>query len=178
MKTYLVVAAALAVVPPIVGSLPVSAHQGATGIVETRMHAMKTIGEAVRHLKVMMADEDDYNADSVREQAKIIRLHAGKKMTQQFPEGSLQDPTHAKAEIWSDWDRFFQLAHRLKDLASGLELAADNGLMLEGQSHMEDMMSNGSPSPDALGQMPADGLVTMMIETCSACHRSFRARKP
>nr|WP_321462959.1 cytochrome c [uncultured Cohaesibacter sp.] len=178
MKRMFAVAAVMTVAAPVGVAPPVSAHEGATGIVETRMHAMKKIGKAVRNLKGMMADEDDYDADLVREQAKIIRLHAGKKMTQQFPEGSLQNPTHAKAEIWSDWDRFSELAHQLKDLASGLELAADNGLMQEGQSHMEDMMSNGSPSLDALGQMPADGLVTMMIETCSDCHRAFRARKP
>ncbi|WP_319497858.1 cytochrome c [uncultured Cohaesibacter sp.] len=185
MRKSLAVAAALTAVAPTSIALQASAHEGATGIVETRMHAMKKMGKATRSLKDMMADKDSYSADDVRKQAKIIKLHAGRKLTKQFPEGSLQEPTHAKPEIWTDWDRFSQLANQLENLASGLELAADNGLMMEGRgsmmngkAHMSGRMGSSTPDPNVLGQMPADGVYSMLVETCAACHSAFRARKP
>lgn len=186
MKKSLAAAAVLATTAPMVMASSALAHDGATGIVEERMHAMKEMGKAVRTLKNMMEDESSYDAKAVRAQAEIIKLHAGKKMTRQFPEGSLQNPTHAKPEIWSDWDRFSELSSQLETLAGGLELAADNGLMMEGHGsmmmngdgHMDGMMGNGAPALEVLREMPADGVFTMLVKTCSSCHLEFRARKP
>lgn len=186
MKKSLAAVAILTMTMPAVMTSAVLAHDGATGIVETRMHAMKTMGKAVRSLKGTMQDESSYDAETVRTQAKIIKLHAGEAMNEQFPEGSLQEPTHAKPEIWSNWDRFSDLASQLETLAGGLELAAENGLMMGGQSsmmmngdgHMAGMMGKGAPDLEALGQMPADGVFTMLVKTCSSCHLEFRARKP
>lgn len=176
MKKLLAAAAIVATTAPTGMMAPASAHDGATGIVEERMHAMKKMGKAVRSLKGMMKDEAPYDADTVRAQAKTIQLHAGKTMTEQFPEGSLQEPTHARAEIWSDWDRFSRLATRLETLASGLELAAGNGLTMEGK--IGDGMNADAPDANALGQMPAVDVYRMLVQTCSSCHREFRARKP
>ena len=187
MKKTLAVAAVLSAAMPSAIAPPAQAHKGATGIVEQRMHAMKSMGKAVRALKGLMEDEEGYDADAVREQAEIIKLKAGKAMTDQFPEGSLQEPTHAKAEIWSDWERFAELANRLETLSGGLELAADNGIMMSGNGLMMDgegHMGNGAMDQgmyqdmDQFGQMPADRLFSMMVETCSVCHREFRSRKP
>nr|WP_321982711.1 cytochrome c [uncultured Cohaesibacter sp.] len=186
MKKSLAAVAVLATTAPVVMASSALAHDGATGIVETRMHAMKEMGKAVRSLKGMMEDESSYDAETVRTQAKIIKLHAGEAMNEQFPEGSLEEPTHAKPEIWSDWDRFSDLSSQLETLAGSLELAAENGLMMGGQGsmmmkgdgHMAGMMGKGAPDLEMLGQMPADGVFTMLVKTCSSCHLEFRARKP
>ncbi|WP_319529061.1 cytochrome c [uncultured Cohaesibacter sp.] len=181
-KTFAVAAAVLSATGPIAMAPQVAAHDGATGIVETRMHAMKTMGKAVRSLKGMIETGESYDANKVREQAKIIRMHAGKAMTKQFPEGSLDEPTHAKPEIWSDWDRFAQLADQLNTYAEGLALAAGNeptmgGTMMEGQGPMASMMTSGLHDAAELGQMPPDGVFAMMVDTCRSCHMDFRSRK-
>lgn len=185
MRNLIAIAAVTTAATAIIDTPTASAHDGATGIVETRMHAMKKMGEAVRGIKGMLSEQDSYNAKGVRKQAKAIKQHAGKAMLKQFPKGSLQKPTHAKAEIWSDWDRFSQLAKRLETLANGLEMAAGNGLMMagkasmmNGQGSMEGMRTKSALSIEAIGQMPADGVFAMVVETCSTCHREFRARKP
>ena len=131
----------------------------------------------------MVQEPESYDAQAVRKQARLIKQLAGQNLIDQSPEGSLQKPTHAKPEIWADWERFSQLSSQLESYADGLALAADNGLMMdgsmmEGAGHMENMMGTDVPASDQLGQMPADGVFTMMVETCAACHMEFRARKP
>ncbi len=180
----------------------VFAHGGATGVVKERMDAMGRMGKASKALKQIMQGKVAYDADVVREQAAIIKDHAGDVLTKAFPEGSLMAPTEAKPEIWKDWDRFVSLSSQLETLAEGLGLAADNGLMagekssagmgamMGGKAPMGAMMGSGQATmmgsdhmgsdhmgPDKLAKMPADGVFTMMVQTCSACHTAFRAEK-
>ncbi|WP_319568792.1 c-type cytochrome [Cohaesibacter marisflavi] len=188
MKQAFVFAPTLLLSAPLTLGPMAHAHDGATGIVEERMHSMKEMGKAVRAVKAMVQDPEAYDAESARKQAEIIKQHAGQNLVDQFPEGSLQAPTHAKPEIWTDWERFSQLSSQLESYADGLTLAADNGVMMdgsmmsgammEGAGHMGSMMGTDAYEANQLGQMPADGVFTMMVETCSACHMEFRARKP
>nr|WP_321457296.1 cytochrome c [uncultured Cohaesibacter sp.] len=136
-----IVAAVLFSVGSSLCKVPIAmAHEGASGIVEQRMHSMKEIGKAIRMLKGNIKSEKDYDAVVVRKQARTIKLIAGKSMTDQFPTGSLQEPTHAKAEIWTNWERFSELANRLKMLARRLEVSADRGPIKMEQNHMGNMM--------------------------------------
>lgn len=178
------------------------AHGGATGIVKERMDAMTAMSEAVKTISSMMMGETPYDADVVKQGAALIKSHSGEAMTKLFPEGSLQEVSVAKPEIWSDWEEFQLLADRLADYADGLEAAADNGLMMQsensstdsmmgtdGSSMMEggksgmmggaSMMGGGSAAPDAaqLASMPVDGVFNMLTQTCSVCHTKFRIEK-
>lgn len=174
------------------------AHGGATGIVKERMDAMKAMGEAVKSLSAMMRGETEYDPSEVRANAQTIESHAGEALTSLFPEGSTDAPSEAKPEIWSDWETFEDEANRLRELASGLSAAAENGLMMERDGSMSSMMGTSNsgimgdsssmmsgqsmmgsgtsvPSGSAMASMPADGVFTMLAQTCSSCHTRFRA---
>lgn len=173
------------------------AHGDATGIVKERMDAMTEMKNAVKTLTAIMKSETAYNAETVKKEAAVIRSHAGESMTKLFPADGDNMSSEAKPQIWSEWNEFTALAERLETLAAGLETAADNGLMSDGMHggdhDMSDMMGTGGSGmmggghmmggdnemPDAsmLASMPADGVFTMMTDTCSACHTKYRQEK-
>lgn len=179
------------------------AHGGASGIVKERMDAMGVMSDVMKALTPIMRGERDYDADAVRQGATQIRRHAGASMADLFPEGSDGEPSEARAEIWTNWDEFQGLAERLELLATGLEQAAGNGLMMaprtgSGASNMmgtgkagngmmggSTMMGSGMmggdagqlPDADALAAMPADGVFNMVAQACSSCHTRFRLEK-
>ncbi|UWQ77422.1 cytochrome c [Leisingera sp. M658] len=176
------------------------AHSGATGVVKERMDGMGVMKDSMKVLAPMMQGKTAYDAAAVRREAKKIGTHAGDVLTALFPKGSNGHPSEAKAEIWTDWEGFVDLAERLQTYSDGLASAAENGLMMSkaqgtgmmsnstmmGSSHMGSgsmmgggmvaggAMMGGSPGAEALSQMPADGVFMMLSQTCSACHTRFR----
>lgn len=160
------------------------AHGGATGIVKERMDAMSAMSQAAKSMGSMMRGNVTYDADTVRAAAAEIKAHAGSAMTQLFPAESDGMPSEARAEIWSDWDRFSELAMRLEVLAIGLEAAAENGVDMAGGNHAggamgsQSMMAADAMSVDrqALAAMPANAVFNMVAQTCSACHAEFRLK--
>lgn len=175
------------------------AHGGATGIVKERMDAMLAMGRAVKAVAPMMRGETAYDAETVRDAARLFQQHAGESMTKLFPEGTGGMPSEAKDEVWTDWDRFTALAAQLEEYSKGLEQAAENGLgntggntskggatMMSGGSMMGgntmmggDSMMGGSTMMDAaaIAQMPVDASFAMTTQVCSACHERFRAEE-
>ena len=170
------------------------AHGGATGIVKERMDAMLAMGKAVKTVAPMMRGETAYDAETVRDAARLFQQHAGESMTKLFPEGTGGMPSEAKDEVWTDWDRFAALANQLEEYSEGLERAADNGLggmggntsmdgasMMGGGSMMgsDSTMMGGGGMMDAatIAEMPADAAFAMTTQVCSACHERFRAEE-
>ena len=176
------------------------AHGGATGTVKERMDAMLVMGEAVKAVAPMMQGETPYDAETVRDAARLFQRHAGESMTKLFPEGTGGMPSEAKDEVWTEWDRFAALATQLEEYSEGLERAADNGLggmngnasmggatMMGGGSMMGSansmmggstmMGGNNMMDAAAIAEMPADAAFAMTTQVCSACHERFRAEK-
>ena len=196
MKTKMIVTASAVVVATAVTAF---AHGGAMGVVKERMDAMGAMGKATESLAKIMRGQQDYDAKAVRSHAATIKSHAGESLTKMFPEGSNEKPSEALPSIWTNWERFVDLANRLEKFAGGLEAAAGNGLMANGEHSSGNMtammgtdnggsMMGGSamgggmmgedmPNPDTLAQMPADAVFNMMAQTCSACHSDFRIEK-
>jgi len=189
------------------GAVVAFAHGGATGVVKERMDAMGEMGDVMKSLSAMMRGETAYDATAVRNGAGVIQSHSGEAMTKLFPEHSVEGPSEAKHEIWTEWQEFTALADQLQLFATGLENAADNGLahagdgagmgqgnMMGHESMMggNSMMSGGSmmggapmmmgdaghmADPEMIALMPADGVFNMVAQTCSACHSKFRVEK-
>ncbi|WP_346906320.1 cytochrome c [uncultured Roseibium sp.] len=177
------------------GAVAAYAHGGASGIIKERMDAMGVMGDVMKSLSAMMRGEQAYDADAVRKGAAAIRSHSGEALTKLFPEHSIEGPSEAKPEIWTDWQAFSDLSDQLGVFATGLEAAADNGLahggggagmmgagsMMSGGGMMGSapMMGGAGPmaDPAQLAQMPADGVFNMVAQTCSACHSRFRVEK-
>ncbi|MCA0270467.1 MAG: cytochrome c [Proteobacteria bacterium] len=104
------------------------AHNGAMGVVLERMNGMTAMRDTVAVLAPMMQGAVPYDAFAVSEGAGVIAGHAGETMLSLFPEGSLEGVTHARPEIWSDWQDFADLAKELKTYADAFAEAAPNGL--------------------------------------------------
>ena len=169
-KQFWISAAALSVLTA--GAL---AHGGATGIVKQHMDAMTAISDATKSLATMIRGKRPYDADAVSEAAAIIQSHAGTELTDLFPEGSSHGPSEARPDIWSDWSEFQALATRLSATATGLELAAGNGLAQDGSATQE--VAGQSDDPAELAKLPPDTVFKMLAQTCSDCHGKFRVKK-
>ena len=169
----------------------VAAHGGATGIVKERMDLMEEMKDSVKAVAAIFKGQTDYNADTIRHAAEIIKMHSGDAMTKLFPEGSLSGHSEAKPLIWDEWQRFKNLADRQVRLAEGLYRAAankqsDTGHMMGGSGGMmgsDSMMGSGSmmggsehmmDDPEQLAQMPASMVFQMVTDNCSSCHERYR----
>lgn len=176
------------------GTAVAFAHGGATGIVKERMDQMVVLKDAMKVLKNELAAGGTYDAETVIAAAREVKSHSGEALTAKFPEGSLSKASEALPSIWTDWERFSQMAADLEAYAGALEIAATNripndhaagmgggmiGHSMKGGDHMMGggMMGGGS-APDAanLATMPPIASFQAIANTCSACHTDFRKK--
>ena len=129
----------------------VLAHGGATGVIKERMDLMGNLKGAMKALKPMMRGQEDYNMDTVKQNAVIIRDNAGEHMTKLFPEGSLKKPSEATPEIWTKWEEFQRIANNLERLGKALHEAADNKQPLGPQGDMERGMNGNMGRSGMMG---------------------------
>ena len=175
------------------------AHSGATGVMKVRMDAMGEMGDEMKRLAPMMRGQTEYDPDVVRSAADTMIGHAGKQMTELFPEGSNEKPSEALDAIWEEWEEFAALAEALRTSAEGMKLAADNGLAGPGEMPGGGMMGTGQGmmggnqpmmgagqgmmgtaptqmmTTEMLAEMPVNAGFMAVTQTCSACHQKFRA---
>ena len=130
------------------------AHDGATGMVMQRMEAMKEISNSMKSISAMVKGEAAFDGAVVEASASVIAEHA-KHMPHMFPEGSLDKPTEALPVIWTQWDRFTEIASGLNTDALALAEAA----------------KTASSAKDILPQLGAVG------KSCKACHQDYRLAK-
>ncbi len=169
------------------------AHGGATGVVKERMDGMLSMGKAVKSIAPMMQGQAAYDADAVRAAARQFQAHSGATLTKLFPVGSTHEPSEARPEIWQNWSDFTALAEQLNSYATGLEMAADNGIgamnggamngmsgggMMGGAAMTGGMMGGAAMmSAEQIGAMPANAAFAMVTQVCAACHTRFRTEK-
>lgn len=132
---------------------PLKAHEGATGIVKERMDLMVSLGQAMKALKGQIQQDAGDNGSALIDAAVRISEHS-KRMQELFPAGSLQPPSVARPEIWSNRERLNALADYLGKEAQILAGMAGKG--------------------DRSGLMPQ---FRRMGAACSACHKSFRSNR-
>lgn len=180
----------------------VFAHGGATGIVGDRMNGMMDMARSVKALSELLGG-DAIDPEAVDQAAAVIEGHAGETMLDLFPEGSIEGPSDASPDIWTDWQKFAELADRLKDLASELRTApirvdtppeiAETGdevspvlnpniwaslderdlLGLKSLQRIEPIGAPPSPMPRTQGEV-----FSLITDTCASCHQQFRQAKP
>ncbi|WP_417692430.1 c-type cytochrome [Roseibium sp.] len=154
MKLSVIVVSGTLVVSGVAAAM---AHGGATGIVKERMDAMGTMGKVMKSLSAMMRGETEYDAEAVRKGAEILQSHSGEALTKQFPEGSIEGPSEAKPEIWSNWEEFSGISEQLELFATALGEAADNGLSEPGIGG--GLMGQGSMMGGQTGMMGQSGMM-------------------
>jgi cytochrome c556 len=157
MKTRILAIATLCIVT---GSLAAFAHGGATGVVKERMDAMERIGTATKSVGQMLRGKTAFDAGAIEAAANDIKAHAGAKMTDLFPEGSLKDPSEASPKIWQDWAGFEAKANDLAEKAGKLSTVA----------------AAGSASTSE-GKQAISAAFGEVAGTCKSCHETYRVKK-
>ena len=178
-------------------------HDEAHGVVKERMDLMDNLKGAMKSLKPIMRGKKVYNVDTVKKNALVILNNAGGNMTKLFPEGSLQKPSEASPSIWTQWQEFQRIANKLKRLGQALHDVAekDQGMgdpkTMANPNRAQGMMGNpdqarglgmatgvrgaehglDNMSDQQLASMPANGLIRMIGQSCSACHKKYRVEK-
>lgn len=129
-------------------AVPVAAHADDQDTIDYRLHIMRTLGEEVAALNLMLKQK--VPADRFATHAKVLAVAAQQAKKAFEPEvvGG-----HSKAEIWDKWDDF---AKRLDELAAS---TADLARVAE---------SGGMAA--AAPKMPA-------ALTCKGCHDTYRVPK-
>lgn len=143
---------AVAAVAVAAATTTVAAHKGATGIVKERMTAMKSMGDDMKALSLMVTGKAPYDAARTKTIAASIKTHAA-DIAKLFPKGSISGPSEALPAIWAEWQAFIGHARSLEALADELGTAADQG------------------------KAASLGLFAKMGKTCSGCHKDFRKKK-
>jgi len=119
-------------------------------VIAYRQAVMKSLAANASGLFAILKGEVSYTAHLA---GHARALHEASLMIADgFPEGSGVGDTRAKAEIWTDWEKFAAASKALVDASAELVAAADAGDM------------------DAVGA--AAGKVG---DSCGGCHKPFRA---
>lgn len=101
-----------------------SAHGKATGVVKERMELMKRHDELLDRIFAMIRGELSYSEKLVKAAAREIKETSARHYVKLFPKGSDRKPSEALPAIWTEFDRFSQMADRLRDFAEDLERSA------------------------------------------------------
>ncbi|RED12017.1 c-type cytochrome [Pontivivens insulae] len=126
---------------------PVQAHSGATGIVKTRMDAMKEMREAMRGLGMMTRGMMPYDAELQARAVDILLTHAP-EIEDWFPEESLGGDSEALPLIAVERDAFNAIAVEFENSSRALA--------------------------DATTLEEAQPLIQAVSDTCSSCHRRYQ----
>lgn len=145
-KLGMVMSAAL-----LLGNMSANAHDGAMGVVKDRMEMMKQLGGVMKMVVPVVKGQKPFDAARIKQQGMIIQDNSGKKLLEKFPEGSTDNVSEARPEIWKNWGDFSKIAMEL------------NGL---GKSIAENPTEKNLKA--SFGKIGA---------TCSSCHKQFRAKK-
>lgn len=128
-----------------------TSHEGATGIVKTRMNLMTSLASSMKTLGQMFKGETHYSSNVVAREASDISTKAVEMMAM-FPKGSNHHASEATPAVWSNPAGFAEEAQRFKAAADALAGAA----------------------ADETG---ARAKYVTLSQTCSACHKDYRTKK-
>ncbi|MCW8915507.1 MAG: cytochrome c [Magnetovibrio sp.] len=129
------------------------AHSDATGVVKERMMLMEDIGKAMKQIAAMIKGKSPYDGKQIAHLSSVISERGGDHLTKLFPVGSLDKPTEATQNIWTQWDQFSGAALQLTERAKDLKEVANDEKPIA-------MKAFGS-----------------LAKVCSNCHQDFREKK-
>ena len=135
--------------------LTVQAHEGAKGVVKQRMDAMKTMASSMKSLHAIATGKAKFDLEKVKTNTWAIRNVGGEKLLKMFPQGSVMFPSEAKPEIWENWPAYVNLVENLSQKLDAMDAVLSTAVTR------------------------AEFYSTFMglSQTCSNCHKRFRAKK-
>ena len=135
--------------------LTVQAHEGAKGVVKQRMDAMKTMASSMKSLHAIATGKAIFDPEKVKTNTSAIRNVGGEKLLKLFPQGNVMSPSEAKPEIWEDWPAYVNLVENLSQKLDA----------------MDAVLSTTVSSAELYNSFMD------LSQTCSNCHKRFRAKK-
>lgn len=144
-------------------AIPISAHDGATGIIKHRMDSMKSLRDASKSVGNMFKGKTDYDVNAMRSASETFIKH-GEVMPSQFPdttESREGHETEALPVIWENWDEFTALADKFTQ-----DSRAFDAIVVELQA---------LPKLDKDSIRTARTAFFKAVKNCSGCHEQFRA---
>ena len=135
--------------------LTVQAHEGAKGVVKQRMDAMKTMASSMKSLHAIATGKAKFDREKIKTNTSAIRNVGGEKLLKMFPQGSVMSPSEAKPEIWENWPTYVNLVENLSQKLDAMDAVLSTAVTR------------------------AEFYSTFMglSQTCSNCHKRFRAKK-
>ncbi len=150
LKSALMIASVvLAAIPAVQLAM---AHQGATGIVKTRMDDMKAIETAMKTLLAMIKKPRTFNHKTAIENAAFLAKRAD-ALPKLFPKGSNPHPSEALPAIWANWPDFKAKSDTMKQYANAI-----------------------STLPSSAGVAELRPIFAELANTCSSCHKAYRKK--
>jgi cytochrome c556 len=155
-------------------------------VVAKRQASMKAMANAAKTISGIFDGKLAYDAVAFKEAAETIRRRSGNAMVDEFPAGSLGEPSAAKAEI-EPREEFAVIAGHLESLATALSDAADDApdgiteamRMKPGMAMGSSLLgkrAGGTADADP-SKMPAEHLFHLMLQDCTNCHAKFREKR-
>lgn len=156
MRSTVALVAALAATAFVAFAMPGSAADLGGSVIKMRQDIMKEHGADLKVINEQL-EAASFDAAAVQEAAARLNDRV-QNLHYLFPEGSGIDDnvgkTAAKAEIWSEWDKFVEASHTLEEAAATLVEAAATG-------DKDNVMA-------AFAEVGKNG--------CGGCHSSFRQK--
>jgi len=153
MRLMTLIAAALvaALAVPACSQGTATSGDGGASAIENRIKVMKTTGKNMGGIGDIMKNKQPVapivqHAQEINAQAKLMAAAFEKKVT--------EGKTDAKAEIWSNWDKFKEISKRLESESATLVQVASGG------------------DAAAIGEQ-----IKKVGGACKACHDDFRKPK-
>ena len=135
--------------------LTVQAHEGAKGVVKQRMDAMKTMASSMKSLHAIATGKAKFDREKVKTNTSAIRNVGGEKLLKMFPQGSVMSPSEAKPEIWENWPAYVNLVENLSQKLDAMDAVLST----------------------AVTRAEFYSTFRGLSQTCSNCHKRFRAKK-
>ncbi|TJV03111.1 MAG: cytochrome c [Mesorhizobium sp.] len=155
--------------------------------VAARQASMKTMAAAARTIAEMFDGKREYDAGGFKAAADALSAHTSPALLAEFPAGTLGAPSGARVEIDQARPEFEALARHIGKLASALAAKADKapaeisddmrmgaGLPMDGGSLLGKRPDTAQANP---AKLPAEHLLHLILQDCSACHSKFRQKK-
>ena len=132
----------------------VSSHEGASGVIKTRMDAMSDMADAMKAMAKVVKGKQAYEPQLFIDSGATIAGHSA-MLADLFPAGSKQGNSEATLLIWQQWDDFVTLAQRTETTAQALVDMAQQGSELR----------------------PLKKQFAKLGGSCKACHQDYRQKK-
>lgn len=152
-------------------------------LVAARQANMKLMAAAAKTISEMFAGSTSFDAALFRKSIETLEEHSGAALAAQFPNGSFEGASSAKAQTTSERSRFESIAARLHDLALVLDDKMKTASVITSDMRMGKALPIGgsllgalpSQQHEDLRSVPAEHVFHLMLETCTSCHATYRA---